>query len=431
MVWKIEMRLKEMQAKLDKIQLDGLEEYPLARTLSRLLYDVFVFQQNPKHPMIVQIMAIVARGITNRVEFKKNGDGSIICYCARPMAINRADHLNNFNKVANLITNRTLMVGVALQGLTFRRLKYLVLPLKWYKKLKKVTEDRGLRMVMIRELFSAYSDFLEYEQYGKSTQICGFLTLEEQNTSSQLLIQKLKKEGIPTVVLMHGAYDADSYTEYYIKTWGCDYIISYSPASTSWLEKVGGYPGEVRELGMYHYIDSEFANKNYENADRIGIFFDGPNSNDVNMEMVETVVSACLDTDKKIYIKIHPSCSSDYVESCKAHIKSPNVVEIFHKTPQSIEIENMVDIVICRNSTCLFEAIYQKIPTFRFNKGEMHYIDMDSGLFFSTSEELKKRIKQVENRELDVVLEQRKYHLCGSDNPKLRYKQFFKELNWV
>lgn len=423
--------LYPLRESLSQICLKKIEDYDVGKLGFRLLHIYYIKKSEKRETIWKHIAMILARCFTIRNKIEEHKEGKVICYCSRPMVTGRPDHLQNFLRVINLLENKTVMVGTAIEGITLKNIKTLLLPFVWDMQLRKVVQDKYLRVILVRNIYSAYIDFLEYRNYEKkkSSKPVGLLLLEETIPSAMLLAEYFQKQGRKTAVLQHGLYAASEQMKYYLSNWGCDYMLAYSKYSVDLLEEVGNYPGEIHILGMYQYIGQTLEERNIEKAERIGIFLDGF-AIEKNLEMINIVVEACKNTKRKIYIKLHPSSDEKEMEIYKQKIDMSNIVGIYSKKPVSIELEKNIDVMVCRNTTCFVEAVFQKIPAFIYNK-ESIYKGIKANIYFNSKEELSILFSKVEDGSIKERLEFLKIYLCGPTEPEVTYSQFFYELGWA
>lgn len=421
----------KLRNKLDTVSLSRLESIKTGQLCfwPIYLYNILDFQKGQN--VFTHMLMMVARCLTRRNKISIKGSGDILCFCSRPMVIERNDHLQNFLKVTNLIKNTTIVIGANIEGFLLRHVFTLILPFVWNHQLKRVLKDSDFRWMLIRNIYSAYMDLLEFIDYQKKSgiELKGVLLLEETVPSSQLLLQYLQPKIETSVVLSHGLYAASEKIEYYMTNWCCDYMIVYSQYAIDLLNKIGQYPGEMRALGMYQYIGQEMREGSVNRTEKIGVFLDYPQFKE-NLEMIKIVTDLCKNTNKKIYIKLHPSCSMRELAYYKENIDMSNVEGIYHQVPTSLDLEKMIDIFIGRNTTCFIESIYQKIPAFIYNKYPCVYEDISKDICFDSEDKLKDLFSRVENGGYNQILDMMKEYVCGKSDPRIAYTEFFAGLGW-
>lgn len=419
-------------SRLDKLKLKGIENYSVKGLTFRLIY-MYKCGYLKAQPVLKHIGMMFLRCMTDRNHIE--GNGNILCYCSRPMTAIRSDHLTNFFRVTDLLDSKVLMYGTKLEKITFKRIKTLALPFIWNYQLKKCISDRGLRWWIVRDIYSGYHDLLEFQAYEskKKLDAKGILLLEETIASSQFLETYFRRRNLLCTGMMHGMSAADRQSGYYMANWHSDYLLAYSRYGAEMIKEAGGYKGNLVIAGMYQFIGLNLTQREINSIHAIGVFLDGSIGDEVrrmNLRMINLVIEACEGARIKIYVKLHPSNSMDDYRYYKENVKDYKNIRFFLKKPSSIEIERRIDMFVCRDTTCLFEAIYQEIPSFVYCDPPGLFSNIDEDIYFASAADLKRHMGKYLDGSQRSITKKIKLYLCGNEDPASAYEDFFFSIGW-
>ena len=81
--------------------------------------------------------------------------------------------------------------------------------------------------------------------------------------------------------------------------------------------------------------------------------------------------------------------------------------------------------ILCRNTTCIAEGLFQNIPTYIFENGDVWFKELPENLYFRSSEDVIDIINQcIEGKVADIV-KVAKVFVCGDSNPFKAHQEFF------
>lgn len=422
------------------LKLSGIEDFDSGSLLNFPLYQIMILGKRVERNAILNAIKIFFRAIIKRTAYKRYKNGDIICYIARPLIADRHDHYDAFKNVTGLLENKTIFTPTKLVGFSLANISTLRLPFVWNKELKAYGFNRSNRRDIVRSLYSGYMDYKEVIDVIDEKQR-GLLLYTETTPPSQFLKQYSKKNGITTVCLQHGTYNISEHAKYYLLHWGCDYLAAYSEYAKNRFAEMGGYKGEVVSLGIPKFIGFSYVQRQLGTIKTVGILVDGNNGNDyIYLAIMEQiVVKVCNDCGIKVLVKHHPSDSDDILRYYKDNVHGDFTV-IGNKS-SSLDFEKGVDAVVCRNTTCFVECVFQRIPTFIYNGNyhtgkdgfleDLSYPGLNEDIYFDDEKKFRGLIEKYSNPLNYGLIDDLRSYVCGNTDATEEYARFFKKINWL
>lgn len=428
--------LYELIEKYNTIKLKNIEEFKIGQVNSLYLYNYFIDKRESEYSWYRIVRSFLLRCFSKLYKFEKYGNGSPIVFVARNNSGSRKDHLNNTRNVCTLLNNKTIVYGKRFIRLTIVNICTLFYPLSWNRTLKKIEKNTRFRWGLIANTYFDYLDFLEYLRFERKNHMdpSGLVLLSETHPVSQFMGQYFKNRKRTTVALMHSLMSKGDKEKMEVYNSMCDYLISYSPFATDKADAKAydRYIKGIYELGMIQFVRSNLKLREISKINTIGIYLDGMGEKSIqsNTNMIQTTLDAFQNTEKRIYVKCHPSNTLEQIEYFKKNIRTEHDIPFYRTEVLSTDLEKTTDLMILRNTNCLLEGIYQQIPTFIFNMEPVDFKGLPVDIYFSSAEELQKLVEKTENNEMREPLKRLKEYMCGVDNPDHNYKKFFNDLGW-
>lgn len=338
----------------------------------------------------------------------------------------RADHMQKFDKVANLFPQSTKIIPQ--KGICIQNLFYMPKVFFWAKKYKKVFAQNGLNRYIAYLLFDAYCQRKAIQKFDRQIQTKLFVCWCDVHFSDFIATQYFNKKNIPTATLQHGHFNIYSDMEKwaYINSPG-KYFLCYGEYTASRAKCLGVKDGKMIALGMPEQIGMQLP-KEMKTTDTktFGVSLSFVSQQEENKTLLQLSGILCEKYGLKCCIRLHPSIKT---EECNRYITS-NMM-ICPKEPMDSFIQRC-DFVILGTSDVYLTLISNLIPVFRYCNTKKQ--DRFEGVDWSTFSDPEEFFKLYNNFITDKNWMQEnilaaRQKISSKGNPTENYFNFLSELS--
>ncbi|MBR3808844.1 MAG: hypothetical protein IKK46_00900 [Clostridia bacterium] len=407
--------MEEIKRIINNIDFEGLENVLVGNMLHYILG-----VKNKK-----AIFSLVSACFFTSYNFSVQGNVKTLCFTASGEN-ERKDQAIAFKNVVNLIDDRIIMMPekkrVSLVGL-----KNVMKILHWNKKLKQIPIGITERIVLLNSMFRAYITYelFDINKRKNSWKIKNLVTFCDVLTTDYLFLSKLKNECNITVTLQHGAYPISSNKWAYYGSKSDVFLVDSQHSADCAL--LSGYKGKTIVVGSMHNIDRCFYERKTNEKDVIGVFCNSEmHPREDNIEMIRVVEAFCRKTEKKAFIKLHPTNKIAEFQQ----IIDKDISTICEKGKSIDDFVEEISIAVIGVSTVFTNMLTKHIPAFLFFRegfDQNLYLNSDD-VKFSTVSQLETLISKIGTNELNAVIDKYRDYFLVEGDIKGNYERVFKEI---
>lgn len=351
---------QEIVSKINTVHFTGCE----AVRCGDVLYYLIQYRKDENHLILFlkSIKHILARLLTYEYDVEARGEKNSLFLYATSTG-DRPDLFQSFYNVARLPHNSIIIKPSSTKKFRPGRIKFLPLVFKWIRDCKSIDLPFSTKIFSIAFILDAYATYeylkkqIDYETINNLVVFC------DVHSVDSFFVQMFNELNKNTITLQHGNVCSAKGYSWPIIASQSKYFLAYNQFTINESKNVD-YRNSMILVGFFSFVNSDnyLSYKTFpDSINTIGVFLEGAIFDVDNYRMIEVVAEYCLNTHKKLKIKLHPTCDKERYQNKYSQMKD---IEFVDKNYTVIQFCDEIDVAVIRNSATLSQSLQYGIPSY-------------------------------------------------------------------